>query len=289
MAESVPKRARAKGGLRVDDGSLPMKRTLQVSKILVSACLLLAPACGSGFSSVGRDAGDGQTCQGEAPSCFNTSATACCLVNPYGPATCNAGEWSCGAALAPGCDESISKCGGPSCTGEPPTCCPIKAGACDCPSAPPFQYATCNGGALWTCGADEVLESVCENDAGMDGAIRNDGPIIDDGQRFDVLHQIECGPKTCMGQEVCVRTAILGELCLDPVDGGACPEGQVLVGECCDMVTYACAKRPPGCGLELDCACAEESLCKATKGGMNTCTGVMGDQVDCYLQEGVSP
>jgi hypothetical protein len=259
--------------------------------LFASLVFAIAVGCGSSFSNEGgKDSGaDHAECQGTAPDCFNTSSSACCLVNAYGPATCTQGAWTCGAVTPPGCDESISKCGGPSCVGAPPRCCAVKDGACDCAPQPPFQFATCGTGAVWICGQDEVLESACGSDGGS-GFGEASVPDVSIGMieagppDFDVIPIHMCGSRVCgMTRPICVETLTEGTFCVVPIKG-VCGPGEVLFGSCCASTSFSCAERPMSCGaIGVDCACAKSLCPSAPTGGTSQCEKASGDDVECYV------
>ena len=67
---------------------------------------------GAGAGAVNAGAGgEGAGCTGSAPECRGLDLHGCCGIDPYGPATCENGEWVCSlfgstAIAAPGCNGS---------------------------------------------------------------------------------------------------------------------------------------------------------------------------------------
>ena len=89
-----------------------------------------------------------------------------------------------------------------------------------------------------------------------------------------------CGATTCGSNQVCVRTQTQGGALICPQDGGTCPDGYDLAGNCCVMTpSYACVARPSGCGATVTCACAMTALCTAG----HTCTMPRENEIDCTL------
>jgi hypothetical protein len=120
-----------------------------------------APGC-NGTSCLAHDAGpaDGSTnnggCGGSAPPCFGYDTQICCEKDPVASAVCEAGQWKCASAPAPGCNG---------------TSCPAEAGPSDgstsdagCSGTAPFCY----GGGPWTCCSATPIETAdCVNGAWM--------------------------------------------------------------------------------------------------------------------------
>jgi hypothetical protein len=67
-----------------------------------------------------------------------------------------------------------------------------------------------------------------------------------------------------------------GGACEEPMDGGVCPPGTMLDGDCCvfSETTYTCAPLPPSCEGTLTCGCAS-SLCQCM------CVGASSGVLQC--------
>ena len=82
----------------------------------------------------------------------------------------------------------------------------------------------------------------------------------------------------CAVGDVCVVTTSSGGPCIQPGDGGVCPDGTVVPpNSCCSntSVSVQCQPRPAACTGPLTCGCAI-SLCSC-----NQCSSASGSTVDC--------
>jgi hypothetical protein len=144
------------------------------------------------------------------------------------------------------------------------------------------------------------------NDSAEDGNTSTTGTIVvtcasvgDGGSgecRTQVAPQfsrIPCGTAICGLGMACLHppTSVGGPapICVEPLDGGACPAGTAMQsfcngragGGCVAVYTPpppSCIPVPPACAEGVTCACFSPSVCG---GGANVCNGVSGRDVTC--------